>query len=129
MKCSVVNYTTVIEALDQRIDPEFWSPDVLYAKHSIQGSPLGSYVEDGYRVVYENTKIIDKQIQQKDNLLPFFIQASDIEDCYINMDTVNCVSEEDWIRYPKGRIKKGEILVEVKGNVRKVAIVTKDMFG
>ena len=123
MKYSVVNYCDTSNALDKRLDAEYWSPEALEAEKLIKGQPLEKYIENGYRVVYENTKIIDK-ILQKENNLPFFIQSSDIEDCCINMDTVNCVSNTDWFRYPKGRIKKGEILVEVKGNVKKVAIVT-----
>ena len=126
MKYSIVNYCDTSNALDKRLDPEYWSPEALEAENSIIGQPLEKYIESGYRVVYENTKIIDKTFQ-KENDLPFFIQSSDIEDCCINMDTVNCVSNTDWYRYPKGRIKKGEILVEVKGNVKKVAIVTDDI--
>ncbi len=126
MKYSIVNYCDTSNALDKRLDPEYWSPEALEAENSIIGQPLEKYIESGYRVVYENTKIIDKTFQ-KENDLPFFIQSSDIEDCCINMDTVNCVSNTDWYRYPKGRIKKGEILVEVKGNVKKVAIVTNDI--
>lgn len=126
MKYSIVNYCDTSNALDKRLDPEYWSPEALEAENSIIGQPLEKYIESGYRVVYENTKIIDKTFQ-KENDLPFFIQSSDIEDCCINMDTVNCVSNTDWYRYPKGRIKKGEILVEVKGNVKKVVIVTDDI--
>ena len=123
MKYSIVDYCDTSNALDKRLDAEYWSPEALEAEKLIIGQPLEKYIESGYRVVYENTKIIDKTFQ-KENDLPFFIQSSDIEDCSINMDTVNCVSNTDWYRYPKGRIKKGEILVEVKGNVKKVAIVT-----
>lgn len=126
MKYSIVSYCDTCNALDKRLDPEYWSPEALEAENSIIGQPLEKYIESGYRVVYENTKIIDKTFQ-KENDLPFFIQSSDIEDCCINMDTVNCVSNTDWYRYPKGRIKKGEILVEVKGNVKKVAIITDDI--
>ena len=33
---------------------------------------------------------------------------------------------DEWKRYPKGRIKKGEILIEVKGKIDKVSIVPDD---
>src|SRR5262249_44378467 len=36
------------------------------------------------------------------------------------------VSREDWARYPQGRIRRGELLIEVKGLASKVAIVPDD---
>lgn len=37
-----------------------------------------------------------------------------------------CVTKNDWERYTKGRIKKGEVLIEVKGKAEKIAIVPDD---
>ena len=37
-----------------------------------------------------------------------------------------CVAREDWVRYPKGRIQAGELLIEVKGKAEKIAIVPDD---
>ena len=86
---------------------------------------MGDFVEDGYRVVYENTEIIDVQIA-KEKGCPVFLQATDINTPFINRNNLHYVDETEWVRYPKGRIKKGEILIEVKGKVEKVAIVPDD---
>lgn len=126
MKYSIVKLQQVNNAIDRRLDPEYWDPEVLKVEQKLDGEKLSTFIQDGYRVVYENTKIIEKKIGEREHL-PYFVQASDIENFYINMDTVDCVSENDWNAYPKGRINKGELLIEVKGNVKKVAIVTDDI--
>ncbi|MDD4556625.1 MAG: hypothetical protein PHE89_04795 [Alphaproteobacteria bacterium] len=126
MQYSIVNYSEILEALDKRIDAEYWHPEAVEFEQRINGSPLNKFIKHGYRVVYENTKIIDKEIGNKENL-PLFVQASDIEGFCINLDSVNCVSNDDWLKYTNGRVLKGELLVEVKGNVKKVAIVTDDI--
>ncbi len=86
---------------------------------------LGDFVEDGYRVVYENTKVINEQIARENNY-PVFLQATDINTPFIEKTNLHYVNESEWIRYPKGRIKKGEILIEVKGKIEKVGIVPDD---
>ena len=43
------------------------------------------------------------------------------------MDNIGFVDNSDWERYPKGRIEKGELLIEVKGKAEKVAIVYDDI--
>lgn len=58
--------------------------------------------------------------------LPYFLQAADISTPFINAEGMICVSEADWIRYPKGHIKPGELLIEVKGKAEKVALVPDD---
>lgn len=82
-------------------------------------------IGSGYRVVYENTKIIERE-EGIELGLPFFIQSANITTPFINEGALSCVSESEWIRYPKGRIIPGEILVEVKGKAEKVAIVPDD---
>lgn len=126
MQYSIVNLYDIANAIDKRIDAEYWHPEALMCERLIKGQPLSKYIRDGYRVVYENTQIINRQEGMEKNL-PFFVQSCDLEDFYINMDNVNCVSEADWLRYTKGRIIPGELLIEVKGNVKKVGIVTDDI--
>jgi len=57
-----------------------------------------------------------------------FIQASDIADSCLEicLSDVGYVSEADWIRYPLGKIERGELLIEVKGQAKKVVIVPDD---
>lgn len=45
----------------------------------------------------------------------------------IIIDNIGFVDNSDWERYPKGRIEKGELLIEVKGKAEKVAIVYDDI--
>ena len=53
------------------------------------------------------------------------MQATNIsvDGLWIEVNNIGFVSNKDWVRYPKGRIKKGEILIEVKGQAEKVTIV------
>lgn len=110
----------------KRIDSEYFKKEYLnFFKNIPDIEPLGNFVEDGYRVVYENTEIVESTIG-KDMGFPYFLQATDLETPFIKTDNLFYVAEEDWKRYPKGRIKKGEILIEVKGKLEKVSIVPDD---
>lgn len=109
-----------------RFDPEYFNREALRVAALLKGAPsLGSIVKRGYRVVYENTKVIDRS--EGDQLcLPYFLQAADIETPYIHSESMACVSESDWNRYPMGHVRRGEVLIEVKGRAEKVAIVPND---
>lgn len=82
-------------------------------------------MKEGFRVVYENTKSIDREDAIQNNF-PFFLQASDLETPFINTDNLIYVSKDELDRYPKGRVKKGELLIEVKGKLEKVSVVPND---
>ncbi|WP_159243393.1 restriction endonuclease subunit S [Tenacibaculum maritimum] len=111
---------------NKRIDSEYFRKQYLkFFKEVPNLKPLGEFVQEGYRVVYENTKIIDKQEAEKGGY-PYFLQATDLDTPFINTSNLFHVSNDEWIRYPKGRIKKGEILIEVKGKIDKVSIVPED---
>lgn len=111
---------------NKRIDSEYFRKQFLtFFKNVPNLRPLGSLVTDGYRVVYENTKVVDKEEAIKNNF-PIFLQATDIETPFIKTKNLFYVSNSDWERYHKGRIKRGEILIEVKGKIDKVAIVPDD---
>lgn len=106
-----------------RLDPEFFDPAAQAALSRLRRHrKFADLVKSGYRVVYENTKIVDRRTGIAAGL-PFFLQATDIETPFINDERMGCVSESDWIRYRKGRIVPGEVLIEVKGRVEKVALV------
>jgi hypothetical protein len=118
------------EVLDEnatkRIDPEFFMKAAVDAFRRLKDEPrLGEFVKAGYRVVYETTKIVDREEGQA-NQLPYFLQSADITTPFINADSMSCVPAADWLRYPKGRIKPGELLIEVKGKAEKVAVVPDD---
>lgn len=116
---SFIKYKDIIDA--RRIDAEFYRPEFIETLSLIQRintKPLTYFIKDGYRVVYENTEIIT----EASNKSVGFLQASDLEGYFLKED-IGRVSINDWDRYPKGRIKRGEILIEVKGSAEKIAIV------
>lgn len=116
----------LMDNANKRIDSDYFKKQFLNFFDNVPSlRPLGDFVEDGYRVVYENTEIIDVRIA-KEKGCPVFLQATDINTPFINRNNLHYVDETEWVRYPKGRIKKGEILIEVKGKVEKVAIVPDD---
>lgn len=127
LEISVLNLKDVLFDNDnKRIDSEYFKKQFLkFFKDVPNLRPLGSLAKDGYRVVYENTKIIDKEEALERNF-PIFLQATDLETPFIKTNNLFYVNNEQWERYPKGRISKGEILIEVKGKIDKVAIVPND---
>lgn len=110
-----------------RIDAEFYKPISLNADKVIKEQhhvKLGHMVAEGYRVVYENTKILSPdQIDYENDAR--FLQATNISNdgLWIEEANLGYVNSRDWRRYPKGRIQKGEVLIEVKGQAERVTIV------
>ncbi len=123
---SVIKYSEIL-SFSGRIDSEFYKPLTLYADQAIRKQKhqkLGSLVKDGYRVVYENTKILDRnKIKENEDVL--FLQATNISNngLWIDVKNIGFVKYSDWEKYPKGRLKIGEVLIEVKGQAEKVTIV------
>lgn len=118
--------TVMCETTTSRMDPEFFNREALRVLGLIgDGLTLGELVASGYRVVYESTHAIDRQQGEAEGL-PYFLQATDIATPFINAESMICVAKSDWLRYPKGRIKPGELLIEVKGKAEKIALVPDD---
>lgn len=116
-----------------RLDAEYYQPYLLkYERQLAKGpfpvKPLGELLRDGYRVVYENTEIIEPEGGETPADCVRFLQAADINAGFPNITTdgMGWVPRADWDRYTKGRIIPGELLIEVKGLARKVAIVPED---
>lgn len=110
-----------------RYDAEFFGRDAHDAYQALRHHRrFGELVAEGYRVIYESTEIIPREIGIEEGL-PFFLQAADIETPFVHPEGMGCVSFADWERYPKGRLKAGEVLIEVKGLAEKVALVTDDI--
>jgi type I restriction enzyme S subunit len=127
LEISVLNLSDVLfENTNNRIDSEYFKKQFIsFFKEVPDLKPLGEFVKNGYRVVYENTKIIEKD-EAKEMGYPYFLQATDLDTPFIKTDNLFYVHQEDWDRYEKGRIIPGEILIEVKGKIDKVAIVPDD---
>jgi type I restriction enzyme S subunit len=125
---SIVSASSVQSSFG-RFDAEFYRPENIDAYNKITSQKhelLGRLAKDGYRVVYENTKILPDEHRTSQSAR--FLQATNISADGLSIDSKNIgyVSESDWIRYPKGRIQPGELLIEVKGQAEKVAIVPYD---
>ena len=119
-----VSLNEVQNQSQKRFDPEYFNSVALLAAKKLEGAKtLGDFVKDGYRVVYENTEAIEFDGESS---LPYFLQSSDISTPFISRENMIRVSESDWLRYSKGRIKAGELLIEVKGKAEKIAIVPAD---
>ncbi|MBR9832343.1 hypothetical protein GYB57_09360 [bacterium] len=127
LEISILNYSEVLnDNINKRIDSEYFKKQFILFFNEVENLvPLGSLVEEGYRVVYENTKIVDEEVATKNNF-PVFLQATDLDSPFIKTNNLFYVNNEQWDRYPKGRINPGEILIEVKGKIDKVAIVPDD---
>ena len=123
---SVVN-NSLVNHHSGRIDAEYYKTESLQAYDYVKKGNyklLGQLAKEGYRVVYENTKILkpEKVDEQRDVR---FLQATNVSDdgLWIEPKEIGFVSGKDWVKYPKGRIKHGELLIEVKGQAEKVTIV------
>ena len=123
---SVVN-NSLVNHHSGRIDAEYYKTESLQAYDYVKKGNyklLGQLAKEGYRVVYENTKILkpEKVDEQRDVR---FLQATNVSDdgLWIEPKEIGFVSGKDWGKYPKGRIKHGELLIEVKGQAEKVTIV------
>lgn len=116
---------------DLRIDAEYYQPAFLQTVKEIYCCnhpvvPLGSLVQSGYRVVYENTEILNEDFNS--NLHVKFLQAANVTSGFpaIAGDNMGWVLRKDWERYVQGHIKPGELLIEVKGKAEKVVVVPED---
>ena len=126
MQYSVIPMSEVKSQINARLDAEYWHPEAIEIAKTIGHElTLGNCINAGYRVVYQNTEILRTNEAQKKGF-PKFIQSTDINSPMINIENAGYVCEEDWVQYSKGKVQKGEILLEVKGDVKKVAIVPDD---
>ena len=129
---SIVNFLALKS--DIRLDAEYYQPLFLQFESLLKETEfpivnIGSLVKEGYRVVYENTRILDEDFDSEYHVK--FLQAANVLSGFptIEQSSMGWVSRNDWNRYPQGRMKPGEILIEVKGKAEKVAMVPDDFLG
>ena len=129
---SIVNFLALKS--DTRLDAEYYQPLFLQFESLLKETEfpivnIGSLVKEGYRVVYENTRILDEDFDSEYHVK--FLQAANVLSGFptIEQSSMGWVSRNDWNRYPQGRMKPGEILIEVKGKAEKVAMVPDDFLG
>jgi type I restriction enzyme S subunit len=118
-------HTKVLSSLDDRLDAEFYNPEALRSIQRMKDVgevvTLGSLISEGYRVVYHGTDSINGL--DKSQLLPFLSPTQIDNDGAISFEKTDLLPKYYKEEYPKGLAKEGELLVEVKGNVAKVAVV------
>ncbi|MBB1445282.1 restriction endonuclease subunit S [Pseudoalteromonas sp. SG43-3] len=118
-------YTKVLSSLDDRLDAEFYNPEALRSIQRMKDVgevvTLGSLISEGYRVVYHGTDSINGL--DKSQLLPFLSPTQIDKEGAISFEITDQLPMHYRESYPKGLAKEGELLVEVKGNVAKVAVV------
>ena len=82
-----------------RIDSEYFKKSLIdFYKNISDFEKLGSFVKSGYRVVYENTKILNIS-KEDEHLYTRFLQASDLLTPEIIMDNIGFVDNSDWEQY------------------------------
>lgn len=115
----------VSSALEDRLDAGFYNPAALAVVDKIRSAgrlrTLGNAILDGYRVVYHG---IDRVSGGKaETSIPFLSPTQIDQEGAIDFDSADRVPAYYSRDYPKGVARAGELLVEVKGNVSKVAVV------
>ncbi|WP_295622406.1 hypothetical protein [uncultured Lamprocystis sp.] len=115
----------VQEEIGHRLDAEFYNPAALATEAKMRAhgevQPLGEKIAEGYRVVYHGTDSISGFANE--DLLPFLSPTQINEGGEIDFTSTDQLPSYYKDRYPKGLAVAGELLVEVKGNVAKVAVV------
>lgn len=116
----------------RRLDAEYYAPAFVQLEAAVRDSGwpvecLGDVTRDASRAVYDNTHVSVTPGADGDRVR--FLQATNVAGTLptIVMGGVGWVSRRDWDRYPSGRIRPGEILIEVKGRAEKVALVPDDV--
>jgi type I restriction enzyme S subunit len=122
-------FITTISPLDleSRVDAEYYAPEALKCLKQVRSfnehDSLGAIITQGYRVVYhgkDNTNDLEKE--QK---LPFLSPSQIDKNGNIDFEKVDELPLYYKDKYPKGLAQSDELLIEVKGNVSKLAIVPK----
>ena len=102
LEASVLPLREVLnENLTCRLDPEYFNKAAVEAFRLLGDQlKLKDFVKDGYRVVYENTKVINREEGLSADL-PFFLQSANIDTPFIDQDRMACVSERNGHDIPK----------------------------
>ena len=115
----------VTSELETRLDPEFYSPTALETVRRIKARGawmrLGAAMQEGYRVVYHGVDTIDGLAKSQ---TAAFLAPTDVDsNGGFELSQSLRVPQSYITDYPKGVAQPGELLIEVKGNVQKLALV------
>lgn len=109
--------------LADRIDAEFYNPDALATLRLLERGgafiTLGDAIGNGYRVVYHGVDSCPAGTATTP-----FLSPTQIDDTgTIAFEKTTDVPAYYRQKYPKGLAEPGELLIEVKGNASKVAVI------
>jgi len=105
-----------------RLDAEYYEPAALVIDSLVRSRRhklLGECIHEGYRVVYHGVDEVGDEAS-----IPFLAPSDIDENGDYNIDQIATVVPIGYLnQYPKGLAIANEILIEVKGNTAKVALV------
>ena len=121
MQYSIVNYKTVKENSDFRIDAEYYRPIVLNRINLLnkkQNKPLENLVNF---IVgpFGSTVTVDKYVEKSDYR---YIRNKDINDFVIQDEDPALIPEEVYAPLKQFHVRKNDLLITVVGTLGKVAI-------
>lgn len=129
MRGGVMFITTISPFdLENRVDAEYYSPEAIKCLKKVKNfkavDSLGGIITQGYRVVYHGK---DSTNELDDDQKISFLSPSQIDKSgNIDFEKVDFLPLYYKDKYPKGLAQEDELLIEVKGNVSKLAIVPKN---
>ncbi len=117
MQYSVVNYKTVKENSDFRIDAEYHHPEYLELEKELKNyscSPISSFafVTDGEHGAVE---LKEEGVR--------YLMAENVKDGYVDISNIRYVDESIHIKNKRASVKEGNILISIKGSLGQVAVV------
>jgi type I restriction enzyme S subunit len=116
-------FVRVRSEITDRLDAEFYNPTALLTIKMLgRNGPvptLGEAIEDGYRVVYHGIDSCPPGAQS----VPFLSPTQIDDQGAISFERSSIVPAYYQTTYPKGLAAAGDLLIEVKGNTSKVAVV------
>jgi len=124
MQYSVVNYKTVRENSDFRIDSEFYHPAILERLNLLDNKP-NDFLKNLVKFVvgpFGSTVTVDKYVKEADYR---YIRNKDINDFLIDDDDPALIPENVYKPLKQFHIQRDDLLLTVVGTLGKVAIARK----
>lgn len=121
MQYSVVNYKTVKENSDFRIDAEYFLPEFIELEKELKNyscRPISdfAYVTDGEHGAVE---LKEEGIR--------YLMAENVKDGYVDISDMRYVDESIHIKNKRASVKEGDILISIKGSLGQVAVAEKSL--
>ena len=116
MQYSIVNYKTVKENSDFRIDSEYFRPEYLELEKELLDYRCNSIDSIGYVTDGEHGAVELKEEGIK------YLMAENIKNGYVDLTNIRYIDEAVNKRNKRAAVKKGDVLVSIKGSLGQVAV-------